>query len=72
MYLFFLHVFLYFSVSAAAMLLVWYYILCKFQKQPPSGDPRKRCAEICCIFSEHLFLETPLDGCFLNLNQYNS
>ena len=21
--------------------------------------------EICCIFSEHLFLSTPLDGCFL-------
>ena len=20
--------------------------------------------EICCIFSEHLFLKTPLDGCF--------
>ena len=26
--------------------------------------------EICCIFSEHLFLRTPLDGCFCKYGSY--
>ena len=38
----------------------------------PGGVLKKSCSEnmqqiyrrICCIFSEHLFLRTPLDGCF--------
>ena len=27
---------------------------------------------VCCIFSEHLFLKTPLDGCFQNLLEGNA
>ena len=27
---------------------------------------RKFIGEICCTFSEHLFLRTPLDGCFFS------
>ena len=53
------------------------------QKQPPRSVPRKRCSEnmqqiyrrhpcrsaisSCCIFLEHLFLGSPLGGCYWQL-----
>ena len=41
-------------------------MICIIQKQPPWGVLKKRCSKntVNCIFSKHLFLRTPLGGCF--------
>ena len=42
--------------------------MASYKTQPSRGVPGKRCSkniqQICCIFSAHLFLRTPLEDCF--------